>query len=444
MAKSRLTDLTQIFIDNIDRNLATDAEIAVLQEQIEALKDTAIVFIDPRSITRSKYQKREYFDREELDKLKTSIASDGILSPLVLRSGTTELIDGERRKIVSVELGLREVPVRYLDIDDRRARRLALAANQTRTDLTPIEETQGVLDLIRDELGLWDREDGERKTIEILSSCFQCNVALKTRQVEYSGITVDVEAIEGIIRANTKGNLSPESYRTRNLQLLKLPPELKVAINLNRLAYTKVLEIAKVKDDEQRQQFLDRVIEEDWSVREIQRRVKEINSPSPVAEEQSLLEEEEQQKALPSPESEEIPSNAFGTSQGANEEEEAPKPKPNLKPEEKTPTEEEEEEEAPKPKPNLKPKEKTPTEEGEQKEEKAISKQAESILDAIAPQSPEVPRNYPGECVQLLQFMLDAINNNNFEDKDIHLAHACLKQAVTFMGFNAEERFDSC
>ncbi len=84
-----------------------------------------------------------------------------MLAPLVLRKGTTELIDGERRKIVAIELELREVPVRYLDIDDRRARRLALAANQARADLSPIEETQGVLDIIREELGLWDDPNGK-------------------------------------------------------------------------------------------------------------------------------------------------------------------------------------------------------------------------------------------------------------------------------------------
>ncbi len=103
---------------------------------------SVVVQLDPTVIQANGQQPRTHFDDDAIDELSRSIATDGIIQPLVVRAtkdGSYELVAGERRLRAALKLGLGEVPVILRTIDDRQMLPLALAENIQREDLNPIE-----------------------------------------------------------------------------------------------------------------------------------------------------------------------------------------------------------------------------------------------------------------------------------------------------------------
>lgn len=88
----------------------------------------------------------------DLSDLTASIATHGILEPLLVRRRTEghgyELIAGERRFHAALEVGLQEVPCLLLEAGDREALEIALIENLQRRDLSPFEEADGFQTLI--------------------------------------------------------------------------------------------------------------------------------------------------------------------------------------------------------------------------------------------------------------------------------------------------------
>ena len=101
-------------------------------------------------------QPRTNFDEASLAELAESISAHGVIQPLTVRkldSGYYQIIAGERRWRAARLAGLKEVPVRVIEADDRKAMELALVENLQREDLSPVEEARGYRRLI-DEFGL--------------------------------------------------------------------------------------------------------------------------------------------------------------------------------------------------------------------------------------------------------------------------------------------------
>lgn len=103
--------------------------------------------IQPRSD-----QPRKYFEPDELDKLAASIKSQGILQPILVRPQKDyfEIIAGERRWRAAQMAGLTEMPCVILNVDDKSVRAYALIENMQRADLNPIEEAEGVKELMEE------------------------------------------------------------------------------------------------------------------------------------------------------------------------------------------------------------------------------------------------------------------------------------------------------
>lgn len=100
------------------------------------------------AITPNPAQPRENFSETALAELASSIASHGVLQPLLVRpareDGQFQLIAGERRLRAAQLAGLAEVPVLVRDIDDHEALIVTLLENLQREDLNPIEEAKGL------------------------------------------------------------------------------------------------------------------------------------------------------------------------------------------------------------------------------------------------------------------------------------------------------------
>ena len=103
------------------------------------------------SLVRGKYQPREKFQEESLAELASSIKSQGIIQPIVVRPITAsqyEIIAGERRFRAAKQAGLTEVPVVIKEINDQSALAIALIENLQREDITAIEEAKSINRLI--------------------------------------------------------------------------------------------------------------------------------------------------------------------------------------------------------------------------------------------------------------------------------------------------------
>jgi ParB family chromosome partitioning protein len=115
-------------------------------------------------ITRNPFQPRQEFNSEELTELQESIRASGLLQPITVRRRTGrdgfELIAGERRLRAAKSLGWKEIPAIIKEIDDRTLLTLALVENLQRADLNPIEESEGYHQL-SDEFGLTQQQIAE-------------------------------------------------------------------------------------------------------------------------------------------------------------------------------------------------------------------------------------------------------------------------------------------
>jgi ParB family chromosome partitioning protein len=106
-----------------------------------------------KHLRRGKFQPRDDIDIETLNELATSITSQGIIQPLVVRNISNkkyEIIAGERRWRAAKIAGLKIVPVIVRDIDDKAALAISLIENIQRESLTSLEEANAISKLIQD------------------------------------------------------------------------------------------------------------------------------------------------------------------------------------------------------------------------------------------------------------------------------------------------------
>ena len=109
-------------------------------------------------------QPRRDFDPEELQSLADSIATHGVVQPLIVRelsSGYYQIIAGERRWRAARIAQLRDIPAVIIEADDRKVMELALIENLQRQDLNPVEEALGYQTLMQ-EYGL-TQEDAAKQ-----------------------------------------------------------------------------------------------------------------------------------------------------------------------------------------------------------------------------------------------------------------------------------------
>ena len=125
---------------------------ALLAGDVGSVGDAdSLMMLKVEQLRPGKYQPRSYMDDEALQTLATSIKSQGIMQPILVRQLTDEqyeIIAGERRWRASQIAGLKEVPVLVRAIADEAALAMALIENIQRENLNPLEEAQGIKRLI--------------------------------------------------------------------------------------------------------------------------------------------------------------------------------------------------------------------------------------------------------------------------------------------------------
>lgn len=118
-------------------------------------------------IERNPYQPRKDFDPTELNSLRQSLATHGLLQPVVVRSTPTgyQLIAGERRLRAARENGWKEIPVRVVDFSDRQVFEAAMVENLQRADLNAIEKAHGFQDYVN-QYGVTHEELAQRMGLD--------------------------------------------------------------------------------------------------------------------------------------------------------------------------------------------------------------------------------------------------------------------------------------
>ncbi len=89
---------------------------------------------------------RKHFDETALDELAASIATRGVIQPIIVRphpeGSGYQLVAGERRWRAAQKARLHEIPALVRDLSEREVMALALIENLQREDLNPVEEAR--------------------------------------------------------------------------------------------------------------------------------------------------------------------------------------------------------------------------------------------------------------------------------------------------------------
>lgn len=194
------------------------------------------------------FQPRTDFNEEALNELAESIRVQGIIQPITVRAlseNEFQLISGERRLQASKRAGLEAIPAYIRTADDQQMLEMALIENIQRENLNAIEialSYQRLLsecDLKQEQLG--DRVGKNRTTVN--------------------------------------------NY----LRLLKLPPDIQIALRDNQLSMGHARAIVNIENVDQQLDIFKKTIKEQLSVRKVEQLVRDLNSKKtdePKAKEQ--------------------------------------------------------------------------------------------------------------------------------------------------------------
>lgn len=181
------------------------------------------------------FQPRSHFDQEALLELAESIQVHGIIQPITVRRLSEhqfQLISGERRFQASKLAGLKSIPVYLRSANDQQMLEMALIENIQRENLNAIEialsyqRLMSECNLKQDELG--DRVGKNRTTV------------------------------------------------TNYLRLLKLPPDIQIAVRDNKLSMGHARAIINVENADQQLYIFKKALSEDLSVRKVEELVREL------------------------------------------------------------------------------------------------------------------------------------------------------------------------
>ena len=213
----------------------------VTREQADAaggLRELPISSVRPNP-----YQPRTEIDEAALAELVASIESSGMLQPVVVRprNGSYELIAGERRWRAAGRLGWGKIPALVKDVDDQTLLTLALIENLQRDNLSPIDEAAGY---------------------QRLSAEFHLPQAEIARMVGRNRATV--------------ANL---------LRLLHLPADVQALLHQRKLSEGHGRALLSLVDTGRMSGLAQQAVEQGWSVREMEARVRgDVAAESPAAE----------------------------------------------------------------------------------------------------------------------------------------------------------------
>lgn len=188
-------------------------------------------------IVPSPFQARREFLPEEVNELAESIASEGLMQPIVVRKladGNFELIAGERRWRACKQLGLKRIMANVQTASDASSAVKGLIENLQRSDLNPMEEALGFANLMAN---------------------FKLTQDMLSRRIGKSRSAV-----------------------ANSLRLLTLPKEVQNLVSAGRLSVGNAKVLLGLEDKAQQAALARRIVETDMNVRATEIAVAKIKS----------------------------------------------------------------------------------------------------------------------------------------------------------------------
>ncbi|MBR2333792.1 MAG: ParB/RepB/Spo0J family partition protein [Clostridia bacterium] len=188
--------------------------------------------VDITLIDRNPDQPRKIFNEESLREMANSIATYGVLQPLLVteNNGRYLIIAGERRFRAAYMAGLKRVPVIVRELTNQQIQEIALIENLHREDLNAIEAAEGMRELM-----------------------------------ENHGLTQ--EAV-----ANRIGKSRP--YVTNTLRLLQLPKEVTDLVKEGHLSPGHARALISIDDKDYLVQLANQAVASHLSVRDLETKVR--------------------------------------------------------------------------------------------------------------------------------------------------------------------------
>ena len=252
-------------------------------DSLDSLFGSAVAELVPTKNIKTRSQPRNYFDPDKLEQLVQSVKQHGILEPLLVRpmpKNQYELVAGERRYRAAVALNLEQVPVVIKQLSDSEALQLALVENLQREDLNPVEETEGILQLLSLHLDSTELESRQllyqmKNAVEKKKDQDGQRTAQKYSARDNVIPNSDDEAEQTIQSVFAVLGQNWYSFTCNRLPLLNLPEDILEALRSGKIEYTKAKAIARVKDEAARKQLLEDALANSLSLSQIRSLIKE-------------------------------------------------------------------------------------------------------------------------------------------------------------------------
>jgi ParB family chromosome partitioning protein len=204
--------------------------------------------ISVEQIDRNPYQTRTKLAEEPLNELAASIKASGVVQPIVVRplpNGRYQLIAGERRWMASQRASKTTVPAIIRQVSNEQAMEMTIVENLQREDLNPMEQARAYERLGR-EFGLTQEQMAQR---------------------------------------TGKDRSSVANF----LRLLKLPAEVQLLLEDEKLSFGHAKALMGVDSPEATVRLAQRVVQLSMSVRQTEGAVNNLMHPQPKQEKQERV-----------------------------------------------------------------------------------------------------------------------------------------------------------
>ncbi|MCL2521329.1 MAG: ParB/RepB/Spo0J family partition protein [Erysipelotrichales bacterium] len=126
----------------------------LLQENLSDVTDSQerIMDLDIDKIIPNAFQPRKYFNEEKIKELSESIKEQGVFQPIIVKKINDNyiIVAGERRYRASKLIGNKTIPAIIRQYEKAKVAEIALVENIQREALSPVEEAESYLMIIRE------------------------------------------------------------------------------------------------------------------------------------------------------------------------------------------------------------------------------------------------------------------------------------------------------
>ncbi|MEO1620051.1 MAG: ParB/RepB/Spo0J family partition protein [Cyanobacteria bacterium J06632_3] len=189
--------------------------------------------IQPLQLPGKIKQPRLYFDPQKMERLQSSIQKYGVLEPILVRPGTQsryEIISGERRWRSCCVLKIEAIPAVVRDMSDAIALEAALIAQLLTEGITPVEQTESILNLLSLHLNM----PIEQVKINLYRTKNVSTAVSNRRGFDEETLLVVTETLQEF-------GMKLSSFVSNRLPLLNLSPEILNALRAGKLSPTNAI-----------------------------------------------------------------------------------------------------------------------------------------------------------------------------------------------------------